>query len=230
MDLKKLKIIVEAAGNTGKRPVFDKTSELGAVDALFNPNQLVFNKSANWQKQDAKNHDNPELQFANAEPCILNLDLLFDTYDSTDVNKKDVRDYTKAVLKLITVDGKKHRPPVCRLAWGSVGVFFQGVLEKLDQQFTLFLENGTPVRATLRCTFKEWWTNYDDLQKQGLESSDVAKVRTVKRGDSLSSIAAEAYLDPTQWRPIATANGIDDPRSLKPGIVLMIPTLTTRKT
>jgi nucleoid-associated protein YgaU len=218
-----LEIVVEAAGR-GSKPVFSNDSPV--IKALFNPNQLVFAKSANWKKEDAKGRDVPELQFTNSEPRTLNLDLLFDTYDSPDPQKADVRKkHTDAVLKLAMVDSEKHRPPVCRLRWGSVGYFFQGVLQKLDQRFTMFMEDGTPVRAKLTCTFMEWWTNYDDLNKQALESSDVAKVRIVKHGDTLSSIAAETYLDPSKWRPIALENGIDDPLSLTPGRQLLIPAL-----
>lgn len=223
---KKLKIIVEKRG--GKLD-FDNANP---IVALFNPNRLVFNKSANWQKQGAAQRDNPELQFTNAEPRTLNLDLLFDTYDTPSANKEDVRTHTDKLFHLTTVEkhGDKHRPPVCRLRWGSVGIFFQGVLESLEQQFTLFMEDGTPVRATLRCTFKEWRTNYDDLNHQKPESSDVAKIRIVKRGETLSRIAAEEYLNPGLWRPIAIENGIDDPRSMTPGTVLLIPTLPARKT
>lgn len=220
MALKKLQIIVEKEGAV---LVFEQSS---AFSALFNPDKLMFNKSVNWQKQGAAQRDVPELQFTNAEPRTLNLDLLFDTYDTPDVKKTDVREYTKKLFHLTTVEnhGDKHRPPVCRLAWGAVGVFFQGVLERLEQQFTLFMEDGTPVRSTSKCTFKEWITNYEDLNKQALESSDIVKTRTLKRGETLSSIAAEEYRNPTLWRLIAQENGIDDPRGVAPGTKVLIPT------
>ncbi|HNP26208.1 MAG TPA: LysM peptidoglycan-binding domain-containing protein, partial [Nitrosomonas sp.] len=102
------------------------------------------------------------------------------------------------------------------------------VLQQLEQQFTLFTEEGVPVRAKLSCTFKEWWTNYEDLNKQAPESSDIAKMHIVKRGDTLSSIAAEEYLDPKLWRPIAIENGIDNPHLLKPGTLLLLPALTDK--
>ena len=226
MELKKLTISVEAKSSTGARPEFDQSSE--KILALFNPDKLVFSKTANWQKQDAKTQDNPELQFTNSEPTTLALDLLFDTYDSPDSSKADVRVHTEAVGKLITVDGAKHRPPVCRLSWGAAGVFFQGVLQSLEQQFTLFLETGIPVRAHLRCTFKEWWTNYDQLNRQNRQSVDLVKQHTVKQGDSLAGIAAKVYHDPALWRPIAEANGLDDPCGLEPGSILMIPELASR--
>ena len=222
MALEKLKILVEKNGGV---LVFEQNS---AITVLFNPNKLVFNKSVNWTKQDANQRDVPELQFTNAQPRTLNLDLILDTYDTPDVEKKDVRLHAQKLFQLTTVKSDKHRPPVCRLSWGSVGVFFQGVLERLEQQFTLFMEDGTPVRATSRCTFKEWRTNYDDLNRQETESSDIAKIRIVKRGETLSGIAAAEYRDPGLWRPIADENAIDDPLSLVPGTVLLIPTLTRR--
>ncbi len=224
MALKKLQILIEKEGAV---LVFEQSS---AISALFNPNKLVFNKSVNWEEQGAAQRDVPELQFTNAQPRTLNLDLIFDTYDTPNAAKEDVRTYTQKLFHLTTVEthGDKHRPPVCRLAWGAVGVFFQGVLEQLEQQFTLFMEDGTPVRATSRCTFKEWRTNYDDLNRQATQSSDIAKTRIMKRGETLSSMAAEEYRDPGLWRPIATENDIDDPLSLVPGTVLLIPTLTQR--
>ena len=46
---------------------------------------------------------------------------------------------------------------------------------------------------------------------------------TVRDGDSLASIAYHHYRDPTKWRAIAEANGIDDPLHLTRGAVLSIP-------
>jgi nucleoid-associated protein YgaU len=200
--------------------------------ALFNPSKLVFSKSVSWKQQEAKERDVPELQFQNGQPRALTLDLTFDTYDTPDVPKLSVREqYTDKLLRLaMAVRDKrgKHRPPVCGLSWGTGAEFFQGVLEKLDQQFTLFMEDGTPVRATCQCTFKEWRTNADDQMRSNPKSSDVAKTRIVKRGDTLSSIAAEEYEDPRLWRPIADENALDDPYNIAPGSVLLIPTLTHR--
>jgi nucleoid-associated protein YgaU len=102
-------------------------------------------------------------------------------------------------------------------------------LQQLEQQFTLFTEQGVPVRAKLSCTFMEWRTNEKDLEKQATQSSDIAKMHVVKLGDTLSSIAAREYLDPGLWRPIAIENGIDDPRLLKPGTLLLVPTLNDRE-
>ncbi len=88
----------------------------------------------------------------------------------------------------------------------------------------------SPCAATLSCTFKQWRSDDVEARLLNKQSPDVAKTRTVHRGDTLSSIAAAEYKDATQWRPIAEANAIDNPRKLKVGQVLTIPTLTRRRT
>jgi nucleoid-associated protein YgaU len=45
----------------------------------------------------------------------------------------------------------------------------------------------------------------------------------VQSGDSLAAIAQEVYGDPTLWREIARANGLDEPYSLTVGDTLAIP-------
>jgi hypothetical protein len=223
MALSKLQIIPEKKGAYLE---FDKGA---AIEALFNPHQLALNRTVSWQKANAKERDVPELQFTNAEPRTLTLDLIFDTYDTPEAQKRDVRKRcTDEILHLTTVERHPdmHRPPVCRLRWGKPGYFFQGVLERLDHKFTMFMDDGTPVRATLTCTFKEWRTNYDDLNQQRTQSADVAKVWVIKRGDTLSSIAAEEYLNPALWRHIATRNHLADPLDLQPGQMLILPKLT----
>ena len=223
MSLEKLTILVEQAKSKLQ------FSESRKIVAAFNPSHLKFSRNASWKSQGAAQRDVPELQFTGAEPRTLSIDLVFDTFDTDEEpgSKQKVTDLTDEVFKLTTVEthGEKHRPPVCRLRWGSAGVFFQGVLQRLEQDIVLFMENGTPVRAKLACTFMEWRTNYDDLNKQKTQSSDVAKVWTVRRGESLASIAADEYLDPRHWRTIASANDIDDPLQLVPGCTLLLPAL-----
>jgi nucleoid-associated protein YgaU len=220
----KLTILVELPG--GKLQ-FDEKSKEHCIKAMFNPSRLTISRSAQWKSQEAAKRDNPELQFTSAEAATLSVDLFFDTYDSPDKEKQDVRVFTDKLLFLTTVEkhGDKHRPPVCRVSWGHASGFFQGVLEKLEQQFTLFMENGKPVRATLKCSFKAWQTNEGDFRRQNTHSADVAKVWVVKRSETLASIAAYEYRDPRKWRPIAEANGIDNPIDLSPGTALLLPTL-----
>ena len=69
----------------------------------------------------------------------------------------------------------------------------------------MFLEDGTPVRATLSCTFLEV-VPQARVRVTELHSADVPRTRRVTRTDTLASIAAQEYGDPGLWREIARAN------------------------
>jgi nucleoid-associated protein YgaU len=222
MALEKLKILVELREGTLK---FDEKAPDGCIVAMYNPISLTLSTSISWPNQLAAKRDCPEQQYVGADPSTLSIDLFFDTYDSPRQIKQDVRDYTNKLLELTRVQGDKHRPPICQLSWGKVDRFFQGVLQQMERRYTLFMEDGTPVRATVRCTFKQWRTNQEDFAKQNLLSADVAKLWVLKQGETLASIAAREYGDARKWRPIAEANGIDNPMDLRPGTALILPPL-----
>jgi nucleoid-associated protein YgaU len=214
MALAKLKLLVEDAAG----------SFTNEIEAPFNPNKLTFAKSARWAPAQLPQRDSASQQFLYGEPATLSVELFFDTYE----DGGDVRDYTNQIYLLTTVEkhGDLHRPPLLKLVWGRYDFDdFQWVLNTLNQTFSLFLSDGTPVRANLTCTFKQWRSDQTELKLLDKKSPDVAKTRTVLRGETLSSIAAVEYNDSTLWRPIAEANGIDNPRLVKPGQVLSIPRL-----
>jgi nucleoid-associated protein YgaU len=193
------------------------------IEVLFNPSQISITKNSSWRSAAVVQRDVPRSQFLYSEPSTLSMELFFDTYE----DRSDVRAHTKDIFHLTTVEehGDLHRPPLCKLHWGYFDLREVWILQNLVQRFTLFLEDGTPARATLSCTFRQWRSDDTEARLLNRQSPDVAKTRIVRRGDTLSGIAGEAYKNPSLWRPIAEANGIDDPRDLAPGTVLSIPRL-----
>ncbi|HZR52280.1 MAG TPA: hypothetical protein VFB06_22560 [Streptosporangiaceae bacterium] len=237
-ELHKLTIYYERGGR----------QQQGSIEALFNPTEITLTRSTVWQQQQTVGQGVPsgaavEQEFRSVEAEQFSIELFFDTYGARSGavtgaaaaasflpaslipggQSSDVRQYTDQIAKLVEVDTELHRPPVCDLRWGVFDIF-TGVLTSLNQRFTLFLEDGTPVRATLTCDFTEVGSQARAKATE-LHSSDVAKTRQVQRYDTLQSLAADEYGDPALWRPIATANGIVNPRDLRPGTMLTIPKL-----
>jgi len=161
--------------------------------------------------------DSPIIQFVKGEAETLSMDIFFDTY--TYFQSEDVTHHTDKVSALLKVQGDIHAPPVCTFQWGSF--FFTGTLEKVTKKFTMFIEDGTPVRATLSVTFRQF------TPEVGTKSSpDKTKMRELNQGDSLWLIASQEYGDTSKWKEIADANpNIDNPRLVRPGIRLVIPPL-----
>ncbi|MGE3539967.1 MAG: LysM peptidoglycan-binding domain-containing protein [Candidatus Tectimicrobiota bacterium] len=193
----------------------------GPITVLFNPAEYTLERSNTFQQTALPGLEAPITQFTSGGAETLSMELFFDTY--TDHRGEDVRRYTEQVSNLLKINADLHAPPICRFQWGRVA--FKAVLERLNQRFTMFLADGTPVRAVLTVTFREYKTLAEQLPNPPRRSADRTRRWVVKQGDSLWGIAAQVYNDPGQWRPIARANGLLYPRSLAPGVELVIPPL-----
>jgi nucleoid-associated protein YgaU len=75
------------------------------------------------------------------------------------------------------------------------------------------------MRAMLSVTFTEYLDPKDDKK----QSDPDFTTWLIKRGDTLSSVAAQVYGNPTWWRAIAERNDIDDPLHLEIGRRLSVP-------
>ena len=202
------------------------------VECLFNPKEYTFAKQNNWEKKKVTGGNVPQVTFSGGDPATLQMELFFDTYaeagggQAEDVRKK----YTDKIWQLMIVDeklkdkkNKKGRPPTVRFQWGSAWSF-NAVLKSVQQKFTLFLPDGTPVRATLTCTFEQI-QDEAQLAPQNPTSGGTGgeRVWTVAEGDSLGWIAYKEYGESGKWRHIAEANRLVSVRELAPGTVLVIP-------
>lgn len=189
------------------------------IPVRFNPSEYNLDNSTTYGKQSLPGLTSPISQFVSGDAETLSMELLFDTYDE----KADVRAFTFQLDDLLEVDGEGHEPPVCRFVWGTFE--FKGVLERVSKRFTMFLENGIPVRARVNVTFREYTTPGEQTLEIPRLSADKTKIREVTEGDTLWLIASKEYGDPEMWRPIAEENGVDNPRALRPGTELVIPPL-----
>jgi Contractile injection system tube protein/LysM domain len=209
--------------------VSEDGNDLGSlsVDCMFNPFEYTISKSNTYEEKPGNGTDVPIVEFKKAGAQTLKLKLTFDTYDKA----SDVTLLTNKLWKLMeakendeAASDNKKVPPWVAFEWG---VFkFVSVITNMTQKFTMFLKDGTPVRAAVDVTF----TQYADLndypgQNPTSGGGPIERVRTVIAGDRLDVIAAEVYGDATRWRSIASYNGIINPLVLRPGTRLSIPQL-----
>jgi len=204
---------------TKAKVIIIKSNSQETVDVLFNPSEYVLESGNQFSWQTVPGLQAPVAQFVSGDATSLTMDLFFDTYGSN----TDVRTHTSKITGLLDVDRELHVPPLCRFVWGSLD--FKGVVEKVTQRFTMFMESGIPVRATLNVTFKAMQTMLEQYQQVPRESADRTKQKTLKQDEQLWMLSAEEYDDPAHWRKIAEANGIDNPRQLPVGRKLIIPRL-----
>ena len=196
-----------------------------SVDCMFNPFEYTVTKTNSYAEKSRNNADVPEVEFKQAGPQALRLTLLFDTYEADE----DVSQITNKLWKLMESKTRqegnrtnKVPPPEVAFEWG---VFkFVSVITNMSQKFTLFKQDGTPVRAKVEVTFTQH-KDLNDYPNQNPTSGGgpIEGIRTVIAGDRLDTIAYAVYGDSTKWRLIAEHNGIDNPFVLHPGDQIAIP-------
>jgi hypothetical protein len=199
--------------------ILDGEPEVSEFEVLFNPADYSVEYSSSYAETAPPGLNNPILQFVNGNAQVLTMELLFDTY--TDGGGFDVSERTRRFTDMLSIDGDVHAPSRVEFSWGVFS--FVAIVEKISQRFTMFLADGTPVRANLSVTFKQYKTIAEQLKDPPRRSADKTKRRVFESHDSLWLLAAREYGDPRFWRHIARANRIDEPRTIEPGTVLVLP-------
>jgi nucleoid-associated protein YgaU len=121
--------------------------------------------------------------------------------------------------------GKKNtkRPPTVTFQYGWFS--FVAVVKNLSVQYTLFTAEGEPIRADVKLALMQYEIERPKGQNPTTRGEGGLGAHVIRDGDSLASIAHQFYGDATQWRPIAVANGIDNPLRLRSGRTLSVPRL-----
>jgi nucleoid-associated protein YgaU len=208
--------------------VLDGAHKGDVITVLFNPTEYSFDRSNSYKTTPVPGLGAPLIQFVNAESDQLSMDLFLDDYTDpqgptslqlkeTDPVGKRLRDLTR----LLEIDRDLHAPPPVRFNWGPME--FAAVIEKIGRKVTMFHPDGSPARATLTVSFKEYRTLRQLVENPRRESADKTKRRVVVGRESLWLIAAREYDNANEWVRIARANDLDDPREISPGDWLELP-------
>jgi hypothetical protein len=212
---------------SGDHPAINRGC-LTTVEFMFNPDKIKWTNFVRWTRRPDSGSDSAAKTFGSSEGRTLQLNgIWFDTFEQRDSVRTTYIDKLEALGQR---DHKgDHAAPQIKFIWGK----FTGkadqynfplfVLENLDVEYTMFLNDGTPVRAKVSLTLREATSPEEQQGLRQNESPDHAKLVTIRRGDTLQTIAHAEYDDPKEWRRIANANNIDDPMRLDPGTKLLIP-------
>jgi nucleoid-associated protein YgaU len=221
---------MDGKGNA-KAAIFNVDKGGAPIECHFNPAEYTFSKQNSWSIANTPATNLPEFEFGGGQPATLQMQLLFDTQRE----QRDVRKvYTDRVWELMLIDeslkdprSQKSRPPMVRFQWGTTWSF-DAVISAIAQRFTLFLPDGTPVRAMLDVSFQQI-KDAKLFPRQNPTSGGEGgeRVLTVREGDTLRLLAHREYGSVALWPLIAEANNIADPRRLEPGTRLRIPPRST---
>jgi len=208
------------------------------LEVMFNPDQIKYTKVNTWNYQATNGQTLPPGSFSNSAPAKLDVTLWFDgTEKGEDVSK--MVDKLASFMKVDTSlangaaagsprghgqsQSQQHRPPTVTFLWGTY-LSFVAVITNILGQFTLFLDDGTPVRASVAVTFQQIGDK-DVFEPQNPTSGGRTgeRIHRLAPRETLDQVAYESFGKTGLWRALAAYNGIDDPLRLQAGDAILLP-------
>jgi hypothetical protein len=212
-------------GAGGKTDIIPKSGE--RREFLFNPKEYSITKSTRAPRATSSSaQGSSQPQFTGPEPQTMSIEMFLDATE--DPGTDLVKDYVKFLMESCSatkpsIDSRQPSLPIVVFGWGST-TSFQAYIKQVSVKYTMFRQDGTPVRATCTVQLEEV---PDPEKRQNPTSGGEAAYRshTLVAGDSLASVAWTEYRDPTLWRAVAERNGVDDPMRTMSGQQLLMPPL-----
>ncbi|MBD2296964.1 hypothetical protein H6G06_26685 [Anabaena sphaerica FACHB-251] len=127
------------------------------INFMFNPSELCFNgivETAENSGARTQSKGQPKVSFSHTKAYKITINkIIYDTYE----NGEDVvSKYIDPIKKALEFVNGLERPPIYSFTWGSKEYLRRCFVEKLDYKLTMFLPDGTPVRAIIdSLTLKE---------------------------------------------------------------------------
>ena len=194
------------------------------VEFPFNPSTFSMTKGAKWQQNSNKDGLMPA-EYHGPVASSISVKMFL---DETHLEDGNISKLVNKILEQVnpnpsSVSKEKPSAPFVRFVWGDAIKFDKGYVSQAAVEYTLFRENGNPVRGTVTLTLNEFG-QAEKAQNPTSGGEPGSRAHRVVAGDTLASIAYDEYGSAADWRKIAYANSsISDPLRLQPGTSLVIP-------
>lgn len=125
----------------------ESTSGLSEFAFLLNPTQFSIDRAVSWDDSKAMKEPYGILSFTGGSSDTLNFTTMI---DATENGSKPVLPAVRQLYAMTDTSVKEanyNRPPIIKLVWKDVK--FVGVITSLKFDFTMFSEDGDPLRANV---------------------------------------------------------------------------------
>jgi len=237
-----LRAFKPAGGPKEPRQVSDASADSYTVQV--NPSSYSLNRLVNYTYDRGLGFTASEAKFSNTRPVHLDFEFLFDgtgvvpkpstlgdiplvgaiasalSPDEPFVVMNEIGKFEKVVYNY---SSEQHRPRAVLMVWGSLT--FPCVLTSVDYRYTLFKEDGTPLRAVAKCVFCESIPGAERVRRENARSPDLTHLRDVRDGDTLPLLAYDVYGNGQLYLEVARVNKLVNFRRLRPASRLTFPPL-----
>ena len=236
------------SANPNDRPQVSDAPE-DSYTVQVNPSSYTLNHLLNYSYHRGQGFSGSEAVYSDSPPVNLEFEFLFDgtgvvpkpstlgdvplvgaiasalSKDEPFVVMDEIKKFNALVYEY---SGEIHRPRQVLLVWGTLA--FPCVLTSVAYRFTLFKEDGTPLRAVAKCSFCESMPVAESELRKNKKSPDLTHLRDVRDGDTLPLLAHEIYGNPQLYLEVARANKLVNFRRLRPASRLSFPPLDKQVT
>jgi hypothetical protein len=208
----------------------------GEFTVQVNPESYTLTHTIEYTEQQAGGTSAAQPRYSCSRPQNLEFDFLF---DATGVLNGDgipaaesgvpavtaVNSIVETIEKLKKVlynfIGDTHETPYVKIYWGTL--LFKCRLTNLGVTYKLFKPDGTPVRASAKCSFMGTVEDEQRTAAENAQSPDLTHMRRVKHGDTLPLMCYTIYGDENLYLQVAAVNKLNHYRNIKVGQELFFP-------
>jgi hypothetical protein len=199
--------------------------KIGSYTAMMNPESYTLDYKIEYNEEQGQGTSSTQQRYKLTKPEEMSFEFLFDNTGIIDEKpRSDIhQEITTFRDLLVKYEGEIHEPKHFKLAWGTI--LFKGRLTSLNIAFKLFKQDGSPIRAVAKATFKGSIEENLRVAKEDAQSPDLTHLRIVKAGDTLTNMCYTIYGDSKYYLEVAKVNGLAHFRQLEPGRELLFPPL-----
>lgn len=192
----------------------------------INPESLKSERGIVYRKDKQLGTTNGSNTFESYEPEKLSFSF---TVDTTGV-VEGTQDTDEAYIKvkelenlLYTYNEEGHRPSYIIIAYGEI--LFKGQLASMKIDYTLFNNEGIPLRATVDLSFSGFRCGEEDKKKYSKLSPDMSRLIVIKENDTLANLCHQIYGNSHLVAQVAGFNNLNGFREVPVGTELLFPPL-----
>lgn len=199
----------------------------------INPEQLGQLMNIGHDKSQGQGTQGASPKYTGTKAPEVKLEFIFDSTGAIMGNTDDDTPVGTQVQKFLKVaydmEGAIHKPKYLMLIWGKFYVF-HCLLSNVDVQYTLFDQEGTPIRAKISATFIQYKEDELRVREEGKSSPDLTHYRLAGSEDDLPLLTYQVYADKKFYVQVAKANGLTSFRNLASGVQMVFPPIDRPET
>lgn len=146
------------------------------------------------------------------KPAIVN------PFGEVETVEKEVEEFKKLLMGF---DGEKHQTAYLRLLWGGYNLTCR--LKNMDIEYALFRKDGRPIRAKVKCVFKETVDYQLMVAKEKKSSPDLTHERVMNMNDKLTLLSESIYENNSYYIDVAKNNKLLSFRHIAVGQKIQFP-------